>query len=212
MVVVVKNNNLLLTHFAIAQKINTWYSREVEHKSPKTKDVLLSLAATGFLAAAILMPGLPLVLKPFLKKEQRKWGHFNRRKLRAGIKRLQKIGVIQESTHEGEIIFRLTEKGEKKVAKYRLEELSLQHNKWDGKWRLVIYDIPKGKKHQADAFRRLLKKLQLLQLQKSVYLTPHACKNEIEFLKTLYDIEDHVTLLTVSGIEHEVSYKRYFGL
>lgn len=180
--------------------------------SAKTKDILLLLATVGFVAASILMPGLPIALKPFLQKQQKKWGHFNRRKLKAEIKRLQKIGVIEETLQGGELLFKLTEKGKEKVLKYRLEKLSLLHNKWDGKWRLVIYDIPKGKKNQADAFRRLLKKLELLQLQKSVYLTPYACKNEVEFLKTLYGIEEHVTLLTVSGIEHEISYKSYFGL
>lgn len=180
--------------------------------SVKTKDILLLLAGAGFLAAAILLPGLPLALKPFLKEQKKTWGHFNRRRLKAEIKRLQRTGVIEETAEEGEVLFRLTDRGKEKVMKYKLEALSLQPGKWDGKWRLVVYDIPKGKKNQADAFRRLLKKLELLQLQKSVYLTPYPCKNEIEFLKTFYDIEDHVTLLTVSGIEHEASYRSYFGL
>lgn len=158
------------------------------------------------------MPNLPLVLKPFLKQQQKRWGHFDRRRLKAEIKRLQKTGVVEETVEAGETVFKLSQKGREKVVKYKLEELTLQKGRWDGKWRLVIYDIPKGKKNQADAFRRLLKKLELLQLQKSVYLTPYACRDEIAFLKSLYDVEEHVTLLTISGIEHEASYKKYFGL
>ena len=181
-------------------------------QTPRSKDVLLLLSVTGFVAVAILAPGLPLVLKPFLKKQRKQWGHFDRRRLKAEIKRLQVTGVIEESSQDSELIFRLTQKGKEKVMKYKLDELSLLKRKWDGKWRLVIYDIPKGKKNQAEAFRRLLKKLQMLQLQKSVYLTPYACRDEIEFLKSLYKIQDYVTLLTVSGIEHENSYKKYFGL
>ncbi|MBI4080276.1 MAG: hypothetical protein HY430_00730 [Candidatus Levybacteria bacterium] len=184
----------------------------MELESPKTRDILVLLAATGFIAAALLMPNLPRILKPFLQKQQKKWGHFDRRRLKAEIKRLRKIGVIDEAVEDGETVFKLSQKGREKVLKYKLEALALQKEKWDGKWRLVVYDIPKGKKNQADAFRRLLKKLQLLQLQKSVYLTPYACRDEVDFLKSLYSIEEHVTLLTISGIEHEVSYKKYFGL
>lgn len=181
-------------------------------KYPKTREVLILLGVTGFLAASILMPGLPLALKPFLKKQYKKWGHFNRRILKAEIKRLKGSGVLEEVTQDGEIVFKLTEKGRGKVFKYKLEEMSVKKDYWDGKWRLIIYDIPKGSKNQADAFRRLLKKMEFLQLQKSVYLTPYKCKDEIEFLKTLYKIEDCVTLLTVSGIESEQSYRKYFGV
>lgn len=158
------------------------------------------------------MPGLPLVLKPFLKNNYKKWGHFNRRILKSEIKRLKKQGVIEDFTQDGEMVFRLSEKGKGKVFKYKLAEMSLKRDYWDGKWRLIIYDIPKSSKNRAEAFRRLLKKMDFLQLQKSVYLTPYKCKEEIEFLKTIYGINDYVTLLTISGIENEQSYKKYFGI
>lgn len=180
--------------------------------NPTTKTVLLTLGITGFVAASILMPGLPKVLAPFLKKQYKKWGHFNRRKLKAEIKRLKTTGVIEEISQDGEMLFRLTNKGKSKLFKYKLEELSLKYKRWDGKWRLVIYDIPKGKKMQADAFRNLLKKMNFLKIQKSVYLTPYDCKNEIEFLKALYTIEEEVTVLIVTGLEAEQAYRQYFGL
>ncbi len=184
----------------------------MDNKYPKVKDILLLLGVTGFVAASMVLPGLPLALKPFLKKEYTKWGHFNKRKLRSEIKRLKSTGIIEEISQEGEAIFRLTEKGKQKLFKYKLEDMVLKSGNWDRKWRLVIYDIPTGYKNQADAFRRLIKKMDLLQIQKSVYLTPYPCKDEIAFLKTMYGIDDYVTVLTISGIESEESYRKYFGV
>ncbi|MBI4084283.1 MAG: hypothetical protein HY431_00070, partial [Candidatus Levybacteria bacterium] len=47
-------------------------------------------------------------------------GHFNRRRLKAEIKRLQRTGVIEETAEEGEVLFRLTDRGKEKVMKYKL--------------------------------------------------------------------------------------------
>lgn len=172
--------------------------------NPKVKDILTILGTTGFIAASLLMPGLPKILNPSYKKHQERWGHFNKRILWANLRRLQKSGVIEESDQDGEIFFKLTEKGKLKLFKYRLEDLELNQKKWDRKWRLVAYDIPKGKKNQAEAFRTLLKKMS--------WLTPYSCSNEIEFLKGLYNLTDHVTILIISKIEGESEYRRYFGI
>ncbi len=178
---------------------------------PTTKQILTLLGIAGILTASIFIPGLPKALTPLIKKQQKKWGHFDQRILKAQIKRLQKTGVIEQFTESGEILFRLTAKGKTKLFKYRLESFSLDNN-WDGRWRLVAYDIPIGKKNQAEAFRTLIKRMQFYQLQKSLWLTPYKCDNEIEFLKNLYSLENHVTILTVTGLESESAYKSYFGL
>lgn len=180
--------------------------------SPRCRDILLGLGIIGFVSLAILMPGLPKVLTPFIKKQYRQWGHFNPRRLRSELKRMQKVGLLESVDQDGQTLFQLTDKGKTKLFKYKLEDMDLHKDKWDGKWRIVAYDIPKDKKNQAEAFRNLLKKMQLYQLQKSLWLTPYHCTTEIEFLKTLYQLGDNVTVLTIAGLEGELSYKKYFGL
>ena len=180
--------------------------------NPRARDILILLGATGFLAGSILLPGLPLVLKPFIKKQYQKWGHFDKRRLRMELKRLQKTGVIQETSEDGEVTFILTDKGKAKLLRYKLEKMKLRDKVWDGKWRIIAYDIPKYKKNQAEAFRSLIKRMGFYQLQKSVWLTPYKCSEEIEFLKNLYSLSDHITLLTLSKLEGEAVYKKYFGL
>lgn len=93
-----------------------------------------------------------------------------------------------------------------------MTELSLKAQKWDGKWRLVIYDISKFKKGQQEKFRRTLKSVNFLQLQKSVYLTPYPCEEQISYLREYFDIGSDVIYVRADIIENEEFYRQYFGI
>lgn len=84
--------------------------------------------------------------------------------------------------------------------------------RWDGKWRLIIYDIRKEKRYLSEIFRSFLRKMEFLQLQRSVYLTPYKCDEQIEFLRQYYGLDKEVLYLVVEKIENEKAYKDYFGV
>ena len=107
---------------------------------------------------------------------------------------------------------KITEFGEKRLLVYDLEKIQLSEANWDGKWRLIIYDVKKAKRTNSETFRRAILKLNLLKLQKSVYLTPFKCEDEIEYLRQLFDIGTEVQILTVGKLENETAYRRYFGI
>lgn len=178
---------------------------------PKVKDILLLLAGGTFLAASFIMPGLPLVLKPFLnnqrQREDKEWAMYNTWRLRQIIKRLNEQKMVE--IKDGEV--KITKKGRQKLLKYDLEKIELK-KRIDGKWRLIIYDISNMKKPQREIFRATLKRLRFLQLQKSVYLTPYVCDDEIEFIRQTFNIGSDVILLKVKSIENEKAYKDYFGI
>ena len=75
-----------------------------------------------------------------------------------------------------------------------------------------VPNIAKEKKRQSDILRQLLKRIKCLQLQKSVYITPFNCDDEIEYIRHLYSIGDNVKILKVSSIENEKAYREYFGI
>lgn len=183
---------------------------------PKVKNVLLLVGAGSFLAASVLMPGLPLLAKPFWDKKREEeanaWKKFNKWRLRQVLKRLydQKLVEIYE-TGEGYTV-KVTEKGRRRLLKYNLDDLILTDKKWDKKWRIIIYDVDESKKTLRNVFQKMLRKLEFLQLQKSVYLTPYPCENEVEYLRQIYGIGREVVLLTITGLENEQAYKEYFGL
>jgi len=183
---------------------------------PKVKEVLMLLGAGTFLAASIVMPNLPMVLKPFLdekkKREENEWKKFNTWRLKQVLKRMhqQKLVEIVEN-NEGHIV-KISENGKKRLLKFNLDEMELKDQKWDGKWRIIIYDILTGKKEEASLFRKTLKRLKFLKLQRSVYLTPFKCYDEIEYLRQVCSINTEALILTVSGLENEKAYREYFGI
>lgn len=87
--------------------------------------------------------------------------------LSKAISRLKKQGLItQEKAEEGEIILKLTDEG-----KSELFLMAGDNEKWDGKWRIVVWDIPEQKRIIRNLFRRNLKKWGFKSLQKSVWIS-----------------------------------------
>lgn len=192
-----------------------------DDKKPNVKEVLTLLGLGVFLAASIVIPTLPMAAKPIVDLYRRKqseekfklWNKFNQRRLKHLLKRLYEQKVIEvKDTEEGTQI-KLTEKGRVKFLKFRLEEMMLEKpEKWDGRWRIIIYDIKKEKRIISEIFRSFLRKLKFLKLQKSVYLTPYPCKDEIEFLRQYYGLDKEVLYLELRELENENVYKEYFNL
>lgn len=182
-----------------------------EKIDPKVKNILILLGAGAFLSMSILMPGLPIVLKPYLNKkkenERQEWEMFNSWRLRQVISRLEK----QKDVEIVDDIVKITKKGRQKLLKFDLENIELKR-KTDGKWRLIIYDIANLRKPQREQFRKMLNQLNFFRLQESVYLTPFICEEEIEYLRQTFEIGREVQILKIKEIEHEDEYKKYFGL
>jgi len=148
-----------------------YLTRKMKKVDPRVKDILILLGAGTFLATSLVMPGLPIVLKPYLdrkrKNEEKEWEKFNLFRLRQVIKRLEKQKDVEIIGDE----VKITKRGRQKLLKFDLEQMELKR-KTDGKWRLIIYDISNLRKPQRELFRDMLKKLQFLRLQESVYPAP----------------------------------------
>lgn len=178
---------------------------------PKVKDILKLLAAGVILATVVIFPGLaaigPLIKEIQENRDRKEWDKYNLWRLRQMIKRLEKQKVVE--IKDG--IVKITDRGKRKLLKFNLEDIELKR-KTDGKWRVIIYDIANLKKFQRELFRETLKRLKFLRLQKSVYITPFVCNDEIEYLRQLFNIGNDVLVLKVAEIEKAEVYKRYFGL
>lgn len=60
---------------------------------------------------------------------------------------------------------------------------SLQRKTWDGKWRIVAYDIPAPLSKLRDQVRYILKRAGFMKLQHSVWVFPHDCTHLTELIK-----------------------------
>ena len=87
------------------------------------------------------------------------------------------------------------------MLKYDFDNISIKNPKIDGKWRLIIFDIPEQRKRDREGLRRKLIELGFIRLQDSVFASPYPCKDEIDFLANYLNISDFVTLAVIEKIE-----------
>ena len=172
-----------------------------------TKDLLL-LAAVGLVIPLVLVaPGLPLALKPLLRKK-----HYYPSEIKKTVNRLATQRLISIKEQGKEVKIELLEKGKRKVLAYEIENLKLNRSKWDGLWRIVIFDIPEKKKIAREFLRVKLRELGFYTLQKSVLVTPWECKEIVDFVKHYYLVGDCVNLILAKSLDNEEYLKKYFDL
>lgn len=194
------------------------YIMGIRKLSPTTKQILYLAGIGAFILGTLIFPQLPRLLKgrnlnfeDFLVEEE--WEKFDKARLKQKLKILYKQRMVRIYRTGDRFAIQITKRGRRKLLRYKLEDLKIQKpEKWDGKWRIVAYDIPKEKKSAGDMLRRTLKQLEFFELQKSVYLYPYPCTDVVEFVRELYGVGEHVTLLTVGYLEDEIVYKEYFDL
>ncbi len=177
---------------------------------PSTKQVLHFLAAAGAIGLIFAFPGAaPAIGKLVLGKDE-----YVPWKMKKTIGQLEKQNFVTvKENKDGSTTVMITREGLSRALTYRLDTLEIRKpRKWDGKWRVVIFDIPEKYKGLRDIFRSRLRQLDLYLLQESVYVSPYPCFSEIEFLRELYGVAFKVRYLLVEKIEGDEQLKSYFSL
>jgi CRISPR/Cas system-associated endoribonuclease Cas2 len=150
----------------------------VDGQSIRTQDVLKILGVSGLVVASILSPHLA---KAFFEISKA-FKDVNKKDLGRIVKRLEKQRMINFSEESGMIKIEITDKGKTRLLKYDYDNITIKKPKVDGKWRLIIFDIPEQRKRDREALRRKLLELGFIRLQDSVFASPYPCKEEIDFL------------------------------
>ena len=98
----------------------------------------------------------------------------------------------------------LTEKGKEQARQYQIDELSIPDTKeWDGLWRVVLFDIPEEIRIKRDVLRTKLKELQFSMIQRSSWVIPYPCRDEIKMLQEFFGFEDsHYLLIETKQLGH----------
>ena len=111
------------------------------------------------------------------------------------LKKRKIIKIVEMSN--GETRIELTEKGRRKKIQYDLERLKIPSgDPWDGKWRVLMFDIPESKRTARETLRRKLKDLGFIQFQRSVWIYPYPCQDEIDFVTEYFSVAEYVNLIT----------------
>lgn len=164
-------------------------------RSEIVKDIISWLALAGMI---YLAASSPYFIRNLLR-EIPKWKKYKSRNVSEAFKRLLRKKCINIETKENQIYISLTEKGRKMAGWLQIDALKIKKpKKWDGKWRIVIFDISSLKKLYREAFRGKLKQLGFCQLQKSVWVHPFNCCDEIELLRDFFGLSQKEMRLIVA--------------
>lgn len=172
-------------------------------------EILLStLLVVGFLTIAVTAPNAVQLFKYFKPKNTK-----DRWKIKRSVARLEERKLVKKQLVRGEEQYILTETGKLRAMRYHLYSMSItKQPKWDGLWRIVMFDIPENKRDARRAINLALKKLGCIQYQKSVFITPYPCTKEIDFVGKCFDARRHIQLITAKEIGDEAKIKKCFGL
>lgn len=184
---------------------------ERQKKIDTIRIVLGVIGLAGILAIAAVAPNAIQSLTLFGIGKTK----YNRKRyLNAVVDRLEKKGLVKlVRNSQGVLCVRLTKRGKAELQKYELGTLTLPRPKrWDGKYRIIIFDIKEWKRKTRDELRAWLEQLGFIRLQNSVWVYPHECQETISLLKAHFQIGKEVLYITADTIENDRWLRREFGL
>src|SRR3989344_7236656 len=140
--------------------------------------------------------------------------NYNEEQIKSSLNHLQRQKFIEYVKEKnGKTIIRITKKGETKLHAFDIELMKINKPKrWDGKWRLVMFDIPMRFTKGREALRHHLKELNFFQFQKSAWVCPYPCEDEIIFIADFFGIGKYVEVLTAESILRDEKLKKHFHL
>jgi len=182
--------------------------REKYAKGELAKDILKSLAIGGFLMAGLVLPNIVQLLDFFgVTKSAEKF------KIIGAIERMKQKKLVRIYHKDGADVVEITELGKKKVLSYDLENIKINRpKKWDGYWRVVIFDVPEKNKKARRALNFKLNNMEFFPLQKSVFVYPFECKDEIDFVTEFFGIKKYVRFVLAKNIENDEFIRSYYNL
>jgi hypothetical protein len=171
----------------------------------------------GFVALSIASPTFPAKIFPQLIKWARyelKKKQYKKRKFYNAFYYLKKQDLVNMEYRGKQLYISLTKEGKKKAGRYQIDDLKIaKPSRWDGKWRLLIFDIEDKQKLKREALRGKLKELGLFQLQKSVWICPYFFRKEIGILRQFFGFTlKEMKVITALEIEGDREARQYFRL
>ena len=168
-----------------------------ENQKFVAKQIVIAIGILGVVSAIIVAPGLAKAI-PLLKK-------IDIYRINQELKRLQKRGLVEIiKKRNGLTTVKLTKEGKNKLTRYQIDFLEIEKpKKWDGKWRVIIFDIPVKKNSARELLRYKMKSLGFYKLQNSVFVHPFPCYDTVTFLRDYFGVRAEVEYLEVDKLESQ---------
>jgi len=149
---------------------------------PMRNLILRTLAVGGVMSVALIAPKTLSLLKKLDRAAANRKDLYSR--ITQAIRNLERAGMIRTSGARGQRSITLTNKGNVAIdtiyaSEYRIPEPAF----WDGKWRVVMFDIREKRRKVRARLRLLLSSAGFLRLQDSVWVHPYPCDEFISLVR-----------------------------
>lgn len=125
------------------------------------------------------------------------------------IKNMIDSGLAEVLSSEQNDYLRITLEGKQKLYRDELGATTApMSGTWDGKWRLVILDLPEERKNEREALRYLLKKAGFVCAKNSVWVSPFPFEHFFGNIKK--DLHLTTELMVVVTDQLDEATERYF--
>lgn len=169
------------------------------------KVILKSLLIGGAVVLVLSSPHAARIITNYFKGD--------RRKFMRSVGNLKKSKYVNSYYKDGKEMIEITESGKKRSLQYDFEDMKIGTSKsWDGIWRIVTYDISEMRKRGRDQLVIKLKELGFYPYQKSIFISPFKCKDEIDFMKEHLFLGDNIHYIEAMHIDNAEDLKKHFGI
>jgi len=174
-------------------------------KSKFTIKIIEYLFLFGVISIATTSPYFLYNLMNIMFKSNR-YSKDEIKKFRSAFNYAKKNGLISIQKDGYDVKITITEKGEASMKKFKIANLIINKPKlWDKKIRVVIFDIPNNQRIKRNAFRGKLKELGFYSIQKSVWLHPYDCKEQIKILMDFFGLtHKYIQIFVADKIEDDI--------
>ncbi|MFA6006336.1 MAG: CRISPR-associated endonuclease Cas2 [Candidatus Paceibacterota bacterium] len=128
------------------------------------------------------------------------------------VERLCSQGLVIKTVRGKKEFYMITKMGERKLRDTQRKKIKITKTVWDGKWRMVIFDIKETKRKKRNLLRRELKAQGFERLQQSVWIYPYECYDYVALLKTSFASNAEILYAIVEKLENDEWLLKKFGL
>ena len=179
-------------------------------RRPSEKTIkILKMIALGALVVGIGAAPSPraigLIFRELKMNESPKNRRWIKRKL-YGLHEKQYVSMRNDS-------YTLSDIGKRLVSEHKLWTLSVPRPKtWNRLWHIVVFDIPQEKSNVRIPFVRHLQHLGLVFYQRSVWIYPYDCEDEIREIANVHDILSFVSFIKATHVDGSHILRKHFKL
>ena len=123
--------------------------------------------------------------------------------LARSLRNLRESGLVESHFSGQNDYARLTTVGRRKAVSQKLEAADSLVPNWDGKWRIVMLDLPESRKNERESLRYLLKKAGFVMLKNSAWISPFPFEHMFTNIKRDLGLSTEMMIFVTGSMDEE---------